>query len=509
VILSSRPLRSLVAAGSVLTLAFASAAAPPRFEDTPDMKDLPARWAPLMEEFLVPGLAVAVVKDGKVHAVATFGKRDGAMSKPVTPDTMFYIASITKTYMATALSALAEQGKLSLDDPVKKHLPRLALADSESAGKITIRDLLCHKPGLNSTPIVTLDAYTGEITDDRYYHFLAEVKPTWEMSYSNVHYTILGRVIESVTGKSWRDSLEDLVFKPAGLARTTGYASRMYSDPDHADPMEWSHKHGWRAAEVRKIDEVMHAAGGLGASLNDAARYLCLHLNNGEIDGKRVFSAESARAMRTENSAMKEPRGSLRVMSGFGLAWQTGTYFKRPLNSHGGGYIGTYAYYAMLSDQKAGFAVLMNASGAAGGLGDVIAIDILNRLTGENAAPDLLDRYLQRVREQRAKVEEGEGGPDTSGGPLAASALSAAPAALSGVYKNEWWGTVTLTPVDGGVQVKIGKVNVRVTSEETNAFTIRGPIFEKTTGRITPAGDGKPASITLSDSDVGDVVYTR
>ena len=154
----------------------ASRAQSPRLDDAPGFEGMRERWAGVMDEFDVPGLAVAIVRDGRIVALETFGVRapdaPGAKAAAPTPETMFYIASITKTYLATAICALADDGLLALGDPVVDHLPRFALAGGSvpAADEITIRDLLCHAPGIGEgSPIVMLDAYTGEITEDRYY----------------------------------------------------------------------------------------------------------------------------------------------------------------------------------------------------------------------------------------------------------------------------------------------------------------------------------------------------
>jgi CubicO group peptidase (beta-lactamase class C family) len=260
-------------------------------------------------------MGVTVVKDGRVLGIEAFGVRApgraGAPGAAPTPDTMYYIASITKTYLATAVCALADDGRLSLDDPVRKHLPRFALPKAPDGGaRITIRDLLSHRAGLiHGQPIVMLDAFTGEITEDRYYKWLAVTRPKGETAYSNVHFTLLGRVVEAAGGKPLREYLHDRVLEPAGLTRTTGSASRMYGDPDCAVPMERAGGR-WRVCKLRKTDRTMHAAGGLGTSARDAARWLMLHLNDGEIDGKRVISAGRTREMRTPQSPLPRKQGS-------------------------------------------------------------------------------------------------------------------------------------------------------------------------------------------------------
>lgn len=468
----------------------------PRLNDAPGFEGMRARWTSAMDEFDVPGMAVAIVKDGHILAIETFGERspagaDGGQGAPPTPDTIYYIASITKTYLATAICTLADDGKLTLDDPVKKHLPRFKLATGSvlDAEKITIRDLLCHRPGMGGgAAIVALDAFTGEITEDRYYRWLAKLKPQGSVGYSNVHFTLLGRVVESVSGKSWRDYLEERIFKPAGLKRTTGYASRMYGDKDCALPMERIGDE-WQVCGLRKTDRTMHAAGGLGTSANDAARWLILHMNDGEIDGKRVLSAARAKEMRTLQSKLPKPEGSIRIIQGFGLAWQVGTFHGTPLCSHSGGYAGTAAYYAMLPDKKCGFALLMNTSGAAKGLQDVIAVDILDRLIEGDEHVDVLEVYRKNLTGQKkrlaaetTKIMRNKSKPFTLTGPVSAYA---------GRFESAELGTITITPDDERLKVVMGECELDVVPSGQDAFKVSGPTLEGVDFKfvLSPSGD--------------------
>jgi CubicO group peptidase (beta-lactamase class C family) len=111
---------------------------------------------------------------------------------------------------------------------------------------------------------VFLDAFTGEITEDRYYHFLQTIQPQDRPAYSNIHFTLAGRIVAAVEKKSWRDALDERLLKPVGMTRTTGYVSRMYADPDSAVPLEDDGKGGWIPASPRKTDRTMHAGGDWG-----------------------------------------------------------------------------------------------------------------------------------------------------------------------------------------------------------------------------------------------------
>lgn len=262
----------------------------------PDLADLTERWQRAMTDFGVAGMAMVLVEGDEVVHQVTLGERDPERHLPVTADTLFYLASATKPFVALALAKLAEEGKVDLDAPVRRYLPRFALADEQASASITVRDLLCHRPGLDSFPIVLLDAYTGEITEERFYHFLAEVKPGGGVAYSNLHFTLAGRVIEAVTGQSWRDYLAEHVFAPAGMTRSTGYATWMYAQADVALPCLPTAQ-GFAPASVRKSDNTMHAAGGLGCSIHDLGVWLRLNLGRGSLGELEVAGPAAVEEM--------------------------------------------------------------------------------------------------------------------------------------------------------------------------------------------------------------------
>lgn len=436
----------------------------PTLDAVPELTGLKARWESAMQDWQIPGMAIAIVKDGRVLVVEGLGRRSPFADEPATPDTMFYIASITKTYTGLAIACLAEEGKLNLDDPVVKHLPQFVLADVEAAKKITIRDLLCHRPGLNSGPAVLLDAYTGEITDERFFKLMAKETPAGEVDYTNVHFTLLGRVIEAVTGQKWQDYLQTRLFDRAGMTRTTAYASRMYADGNSAVPTEPTAA-GAAMAQPIKTDRTMHAAGGLGTTARDLAVYMRLMLGDGQVDGRRVALAATIRSMLTRQSDY-EPQGQIRRLSGFGLGWNLGTYRGKPLASHGGGYTGASAYVSLLPEHGLGVAVLVNSGMVGGALMDVVAVDVTDRLLGLEPQ-DLMGGYDQRVKERLEQIKQaGPIGPNPAMSPL----LSVKPSACTGVYANDLMGTVTIDYVDGQLEFRFGDLRQALQATAKNEF---------------------------------------
>ena len=471
-----------------------------------ELAGLRDRWASAMDEFCVPGLAIVVVKDDKVIYLDTFGDRDIEKKLPVTGDTQFYIASCTKPFTASGIMTLVDQGKIKLDDPVKKYLPRLELPDEELTKKLTIRDLLSHAYGINCGPIVFLDAYTGEITDDRYYHLLKEFgEVKGAPDYSNIHFTILGRVIESVTGESWRDYLDEAIFKPAGMTRTTGYADRMYSGDDYATPYEVGAE-GLVPATHRKNDNTMHAAGGLGISINDMARWLRLCMNNGEIDGEQIIeSASIAEMLRLHTKA---PNGRIRAIKGFGLAWFVGNFLPDgpAYVSHGGGYIGAGAHMSFLPEKKIGVAILTNSGAPAAIFADnIISVDIYNKLL-DAKVPDLLPglrvdliKRLPGLRALAAKRDSDVRAADVK-------QLARPSKSYCGTYTNKWFGTLHVSKAANGLRFKLGSMDLPSIKFEKDAFTVL--VGEQARqGKFRVQG-GKVRSVTL-ELEVGSIRFKR
>lgn len=437
----------------------------------PDLVDLSERWRDAMEACGVPALAMALVEGDEVVHRVTLGQRDPARDAPVTGDTIFYIASITKTYVAFALARLAEEGKLDLDAPVKRYLPRFRLADAELTERITVRDLLCHRYGLNSGPIVLLDAYTGEITEERYYHFLAEVEPRG-VDYSNLHFTLAGRVIEAVTGETWREHLKEHLFRPAGMTRTTGYADWMYAQDDVAIPAVVVDGRPV-ATPIRKTDRTMHAAGGLGTSIDDAARWLRLQLGRGTIDGTRLLSERGTEAS-WELLTSTRAAGELGPPEGFGLAWQRGLYRGHLQLSHGGDYVGASAWIGFLPEVGLGLAVLATGGNGAQGLCELVATDVRERLLADDEVADPLPALLERARAARGRDAE-RFAARRDEPPLQ---LSLPLERFTGAYLNEWFGTLTIEAAGNGLRAHLGTFPVELSTPRPDVLALAssGPI---------------------------------
>lgn len=452
--MSSNPARTVLAVVVAFSVAFpAFAEDAPRLVDSAPLREFAPRWKDAMESFGVPGFAVAVVKDGRILMLDAFGVRDPRSGAPATPDTMYYIASCTKTYVAVLCAALAEDGRLDLDAPVKKLLPSLQLPGDALTGSLTTRDLLCHRHGIQNFEIVFHDAFAGTITNELYFRLLPGSRVIGRTAYSNVHFTLAGHVVEALSGRSWRDVLAERILQPAGMSRTTAYASRMYADDDVAWPTVEQDGRMIVAPAV-KSDRTMHAAGGMGTSARDAARWLLLHLGEGSIDGKPVVSGKTMRDVLRRQSDLPRPEGRIRRLEGFGLGWQLGTYRGRPYATHGGGYVGAAAHFSFLTQEKIGVVVLVNAGRGGAGLCDIVSIDVYDRLLGLKEA-DLLSGYKEEALAARKRAAA-----TSQPNPTAGSFLSLPHGAYEGVFENERFGTLEVKLDAGRLVGRIGELKV-------------------------------------------------
>ncbi|HSA99227.1 MAG TPA: serine hydrolase domain-containing protein [Anaerolineales bacterium] len=257
----------------------------------------------------LPGLAVAIVQGDEIIFAKGYG--EAAPGVPVTPQTQFYIGSVTKGFTALAVMQLVEQGKLELDAPVQKYLPWFKVADPEVSRKITIRHLLNHTSGLGERGDPHVDAYT--ISIDEEVRLLADVRPTApvgsQYQYYNPNYRVLGLLIEQASGESYSDYMDKHVFKPLGMLATT-------TDPAEASNLAQGYCRAFGFALPRSQASVRIpgavSSGGIITSAEDMARYLLAQLHNRQADGEQMLEPKSLVALRTPPEE---------IGSDYGMGW--------------------------------------------------------------------------------------------------------------------------------------------------------------------------------------------
>lgn len=465
--------------------------------DRAKIDDLVAGWTRTLAELEVSGVAISVVRGDEVLLARGFGLRDVGRKLPVDADTLFYIASSTKSFLALAIEILAEEGRLDLDSPVVEYLPRFRLADPEATRSITLRDLLSHAPGLRHPAITQAEAYTGQFDDDLYYRLLAEVVPRGQFAYSNVHFTLLARIVEAVTGDSWRTLVEEKILTPAAMTRTTTSASRMYADPNVAFPVQEVEGH-WQLAAVRKTDRTMHAAGGMGSTANDLATWLRLNLSDGTFDGKRIVSAGG---LEETHTAQVEVGKSFYIFdrNHYGLGWYVGSYAGATMIHHFGGYVASRAHVSFLPEHDLGVAVVMNSSDPTFYVVDWMAASVYNSLAGLEG-PDVLPQLTARMEKRRAATREKQAGLEPNPA-RASNGLSLPVQSYVGRFQNKDWGILDLTVFDDVLVCRWGELEPVLYSTGTDRFLFSPTPREQHDGSFEIEAESVTSVVVTMDND--------
>jgi CubicO group peptidase (beta-lactamase class C family) len=429
--------------------AVASAARAPAFDLERD-----ARLA--LQTFDVPGMAIAIVKDGKVVAARGFGVRKLGDPAPVTGKTLFEIASNSKAFTAAALAQLVDEGKLSWDDPVTKHLPGFQMADAYVTHTMTVRDLLVHRSGLGLGAGDLLWWPTTTFSTDEIIERLRYVKLATSFrnnyAYDNLLYIVAGKIIAQKTGKSWEEATRERILAPLGMDATATSVADMLKAADHSAPHS---KINGKAAVVKPMP-VQNAVGAVGINTNaeDIAKWMQVLLNEGKMEnGKQLFSARQAREMWTQQTPMKisEPKPALAAtrpqFAAYGLGFQLRDYRGRMLAMHGGALQGFYSRIVLVPEEKLGVAIFTNAEN--GPAMNALQWRILDHYMGV-APTDWIKAYAE-VEADMHKEEMARQGKLTASR-AAASKPSLALAAYNGDYNDPWYGTVSIRQ-EAGKQV--------------------------------------------------------
>ena len=418
----------------------------------------------VMETFTVPGLSVAIVKDGKVVLAKGYGVRRMGDPTPVDAQTRFGIASNTKLFTATALALLVEDGKIEWDKPVTTYLPSFAMSDPYVTHELTVRDLLVHRSGLGLGAGDLLwwppSTYNRKEIARRLRYIPLATSFRSSYAYDNVLYLVAGELIEAISGQSWENFVRSRILRKVGMND---------SDVRHSGASEGGNVAGTHAEvndTVRAVapfaSDNTNPAGGIMAGATDMGKWLMVQLDSGKVaDGSRLFSPASAKQLWRE--VTPTPIGDppkdfpqlahLRAtMGGYALGLGVRDYRGYILRQHTGGLPGYLSKVAMIPDLRLGVAVLTNQeSGAAY---DAIVYRVLDHYIGAKS-PDYPALFQRLVERNRQRTREAERKAATTRDSTAGPSLPLA--RYAGTYRDPWYGDVKVSQEGGGLAIRFNQ----------------------------------------------------
>jgi len=407
------------------------------------------------------GIAVAVVKDGEVIHAKGYGKASIKSGKEVNKHTLFAIASNSKAFTTTALAMLVDEEKLSWNDKVIDHIPEFKMYDDYVTANFTVEDLLTHRSGLGlGAGDLMIFPDGGDFTIDDVLNSFQYQTPTsafrTKYDYDNLLYLVGGEVVSRISGLSWVDFIQNRIFNPLGMDESVTSNLRLEKNANIALP------HRSYGDEIIQFDtynggDLIGAAAGIYASVDDLSQWMLVHLNEGKYGkdlSSQLFSPERQREMwkphtNTRFSYISNPRTS-NHFSAYGLGWVISDMNGKIVAEHTGGLPGMLSRTVMVPELNLGIVVLTNSDPGGYGYYSITSsilepfLDIPTR----NWIRELSDRAISRGNESDSvtnmvwdKVKQNKNVPFDMNG-------------ITGTYQDDWFGEVIIHSTDDEIQIE-------------------------------------------------------
>lgn len=419
---------------------------------TPEIDKLVERT---MQTFQVPGMAVAVIKDGNVIHSKGYGVSSLNSGKKTDENTLFGIASNSKAFTAATLAQLVDAKKINWDDKVIQYIPEFRLYNSYVTEDFTIRDLLTHRSGMGlgaGDLMIWPDSADFEISDIIYnLRFLKQTSPfRTKYDYDNLLYMVAGEVVTRVSGKTWEEVVENQIFAPLEMNRSAASYARLKDKTNVIDGHSVVDKK-LQVIPRHDLKTGQCSAGGIYSSIHDMSKWMICQLENGKYGStfdKQIFSAQVQREMWSPQTNM--PVRSDKYNSHFnayGLGWGLTDVKGTKQVSHTGGMEGMVTQVTLLPEMKLGIVVLTNQeNGAAFSSVTNTIKDIYLGLPNEDWIAfykERLDKSEKEEFELSAKIQS------ETEKTLQSAGKQPEPGLFIGEYSDNWLGKVTISVKNG------------------------------------------------------------
>jgi CubicO group peptidase (beta-lactamase class C family) len=368
-----------------------------------------------MKEFKVVGVAVAIVKDGKIIHEKGYGVKSIDTKLPVDAYTNFQIASNSKAFTTAALAILVDEGKISWKDKVKTYLPEFKMYNDYVTENFTIEDLLCHRSGLglgvgdlNSFPDGSNFTIEDVLTSFQYFKPVSAFRTQFD--YDNQLYFVAGELISRISGKSWEQFVQTRIITPLQMNNSYSTITIMKDKTNLAVPHSTE---GIGNGSIRKIatfqEMINGAAGGILSNVDDMSKWMIMQLNKGKYGinlEKQLFNGTRQKEMwkiHTVLDANPDPRYNSHF-AGYGLGWGLADIKGNLSVSHTGGLPGMLSKVSLIPDKNLGIVVLTNTENGGGALFSAVVNTIVDSYL-ELDKIDYVEKYAKIIGSRKSNAD--------------------------------------------------------------------------------------------------------
>ncbi|QJW91245.1 serine hydrolase [Spirosoma taeanense] len=426
-----------------------------------------------MADWQIPGLAIAIVKDGKAVISKGYGVREVGQNEPVDENTLFFIATNSKLFTGSAMARLEDEKKLSLNDKVTKYLPDYKLYDPAATQLVTVRDLLCHRLG-TKTFQGDFTFWDSNLSRAEIVRRMRLLKPEGQFrqdyGYCNSGFVTAGEVLQKVTGQTWEQYIESNIVKPLGMTNTYMLTAGAENRPNIARPYTTSFGSLTRIP-YDNIDN-MAPAGSIVSCVKDLSKWLLMQLDSGRFEGKRVLPWPVIQKTRDANTLLGSRKSSVfpTHVRAYGLGVLMTDYNGREVYWHTGGAFGFVTNTCFVPEEKLAITILTNQDNQS--FFEALRYQILDAYLGvpyTNRSQFFLTGArrddAQQQQELKALAER-----------VARKAKPELPlAAYTGTYRHELYGTISIQPDGTGLKVSFQNhpnLSARLDHMDDNTFRL-------------------------------------
>ncbi|MGH7171103.1 MAG: serine hydrolase [Gemmataceae bacterium] len=318
-----------------------------------------------LQSWHVPGVAVAIVRDDKVIYLRGHGVRSVEDGAEVTPDTLFPIASCTKSFTTTAMALLVDEGKMNWDDPPRKYVPYFHLSDPLVDREVTLRDLVTHRTGLRDHFLLWYRSpWTQEERIRRFGRLPLDKPFRTTFQYQSTMFTVAGLAVAKASGMSWADFVRKRVLDPLDMKATRLTTTEIVKIADRASPHQLDDEKKQRLMEPYPM-AVPEPAGSIQSSACDLSKWLLFHLNNKMVDGKPLVSARNLATTHTPQIVLRMDAVDRMMFPetnqmSYGMGWVIQDHFGHRLLQHAGAIDGFRCHFTLVPKARLGIVLLCN-----------------------------------------------------------------------------------------------------------------------------------------------------